>query len=78
MKYLLDTCVISELVAKNPNPGVIEWIDSIDSNICYLSFIPVGEIRKGIEKLPDSKRKATLRAWLSDQLPARFAGRIRS
>lgn len=27
MRYLLDTNVISELVAKRPNPKVIQWID---------------------------------------------------
>jgi toxin FitB len=76
MKYLLDTCVISELVAKKPNPRVIDWIDSIDPESAYMSVITIGEIRKGIEKLPDSERKATLHAWLSEELEARFRGRI--
>lgn len=76
MNYLLDTCVISELVAKQPNPKVIEWIDSIEEARLYLSVITIGEIRKGIEKLPDSTRKATLEMWLNDQLLVRFNGRI--
>ena len=29
MKYLLDTCVISELITKNPNPRVVRFIDSL-------------------------------------------------
>ncbi len=76
MKYLLDTCVISELVAKKPNPKVINWIDSIDPDSAYLSVITIGEIRKGIEKLPDSRRKTTLHSWLIEELLARFSGRI--
>jgi len=76
MNYLLDTCVISELVAKQPNPKVVEWVDSIEEARLYLSVITVGEIRKGIEKLPDSQRKAALEEWLNDQLLVRFAGRI--
>jgi len=76
MKYLLDTCVISELVAKKPNPQVIDWIESIDPDSAFLSVITIGEIRKGIEKLPDSRRRTTLQAWLSEELPARFSGRI--
>ena len=76
MKYLLDTCAISELVAKSPNPNVIDWIDSLDPDSVCLSVITIGEIRKGIEKLPDSRRKATLRTWLRDELLARFSGRI--
>ena len=78
MKYLLDTCVISELVAKKPNPKVIDWIDSIDPDSTYLSVITIGEICKGIEKLADSRRKATLQTWLSEELLARFSGRILS
>ena len=76
MKYLLDTCVISELVAKKPNPKAINWIDSIDPDSAYLSVFTIGEIRKGIEKLPDSKRKTTLHSWLIEEMPARFSGRI--
>jgi toxin FitB len=76
VKYLLDTCVISELVAKNPNSRVVDWIDSLDPDSTYMSVITIGEIRKGIEKLPGSKRKATLQVWLSEELLARFSGRI--
>lgn len=76
MKYLLDTNVISELVAKRPNPKVVKWVDSLDPDSLYLSVITIGELRKGIEKLPDSKRKETLRDWLNDDLLTRFSGLI--
>jgi predicted nucleic acid-binding protein len=76
VKYLLDTNVISELVAKQPNPKVVQWIDSLDPSSVYLSVITLGELRKGIEKLPDSKCKETLRDWLNDDLLHRFSGRI--
>jgi len=76
MNYLLDTCVISELVAKRPNPKVIEWIDQTDETGLYLSVLTIGEIRKGIEKLPDSERKTALDLWLRKQLLVRFKGRL--
>jgi tRNA(fMet)-specific endonuclease VapC len=76
MKYLLDTCVISELVAKRPDPKVTAWIDSIDSETAFLCVITLGEIRKGIEKLPDSGRKSTLQSWLRDELSIMFSGRV--
>jgi len=76
MKYLLDTNVISELVAKQPVAQVVTWIDNIDDTQAYLSVITIGEIKKGIEKLPDSARKERLRAWLSDELIVRFSQRI--
>jgi toxin FitB len=76
MKYLLDTCVISDLVARQPNPKVIEFVDSIDSDDVYLSAITIGEIAKGIEKLPKSKRKQELHSWLKEDLLVRFNGKI--
>jgi toxin FitB len=75
MRYLLDTCAISELVAKRP---IIDWIDSIDPEAVHLSVITIGEIRKGIEKLPDSKRKLMLQEWLVGELFVRFNDRILS
>ncbi|MDF5720885.1 MAG: type II toxin-antitoxin system VapC family toxin [Rhizonema sp. PD37] len=76
MKYLLDTCVISELVVKQPNEKVIQWIDNRDSKSVYLSVITIGEIRKVIVKLPDSKRRELLEIWLNDELLVRFRGNI--
>ena len=76
MRYLLDTCVISELVAKQPDAKVVEWIDSLDADGVYLSVITIGEIEKGIERLPQSRRKTQLRTWLEKELLGRFEGRV--
>src|SRR5215203_3635562 len=78
MRYLLDTNVISELVARQPNQHVIRWIDAQDVNSVYLSVITIGELRKGVEKLADSARKDQLGAWLIDDLLLRFDGHILS
>lgn len=76
MSFLLDTCVISELVAKQPNPRVVQWIDGIDEGKLFLSVITIGEIKKGIEKLTDSPRKDALGEWLEDGLLVRFKDKI--
>ena len=76
MKFLLDTNIISELIAPRPNPRVVEWIERQDPQQIYLSVITLGEIRKGIEKLEPSKRKNTLQTWLENDLLLRFHGRI--
>jgi toxin FitB len=76
MKYLLDTCVISELVSKKPNANVVEFVDTLDNDDIYLSVITIGEIIKGIEKLPKSKRKQDLHTWLKEDLLSRFSGKI--
>jgi tRNA(fMet)-specific endonuclease VapC len=76
MKYLLDTCVISELIAKQPNAKVVEFVDALDADDVYLSAITIGELGKGVEKLPKSKRKQDLLAWLQNDLLVRFDGKI--
>jgi tRNA(fMet)-specific endonuclease VapC len=30
MSYLLDTCVVSELVAAQPNGKVVSWLEKLD------------------------------------------------
>ncbi len=76
MSFLLDTCVISELIAKRPNPSLVDRIEGIDDERLYLSVITIGEVSRGIAKLPDSKRRQELRAWLDTALLSRFQDRI--
>lgn len=76
MKYLLDSNVISELVAKKPNQQVIEWLDALEPTNVYLSVITIGELAKGIARLAPSKRKDALQKWLTQELMERFDGRI--
>jgi predicted nucleic acid-binding protein len=76
MKYLLDTCIISELVKPIPNDNVISWLTSIDESKLYISVLTVGEIEKGIEKLTDGSKKKKLKLWVEDDLKYRFEGRI--
>jgi predicted nucleic acid-binding protein len=76
VSYLLDTCVISELASKRPELKVTRWIDSVEPESVYLSTVTVGEIRKGIEKARDPKRREALDAWLRDELLVRFQNRM--
>lgn len=76
MSYLLDTCVISEFVAKQPAERVLDWLSNLDPEKVFLSVVTVGEIQKGIEKLPASKRKEALLVWLKDDLLIRFQDRL--
>ena len=74
--FLLDTNIISELVKPKPEANVVEWIENTDESLLYLSVLTLGEIRRGIAALPQSRRRATLEAWLEKDLPARFEGRV--
>lgn len=68
MNYLLDTCVISEFVKAAPNGNVLNWMNNTPNERLFLSVITIGEIRKGITKLPDSKKKYRLTEWLNTLL----------
>jgi toxin FitB len=74
--FLLDTNCISELVRVQPEPRVLEWMEAADEGLLYLSVFTLGEIRKGLASLPQSKRRTHLETWLEVELQARFSGRI--
>ena len=76
MNYLIDTNVISELVAARPNAHVISWFEQVPVNAFFLSVLTLGEIRKGIEKIKDNKRKKKLLIWLEHDLVTMFDRRI--
>jgi len=76
MRFLLDTCVVSELVARQPDPGVVKWVDSMDETKLFLSSITIGEIKKGIEKLDATNRQRALSEWLEDELLVRFKDKV--
>ncbi len=77
MTYLLDTCVLSELVARQPNERVVAWFKAARATQMYISAITIGEIKRGIEKLSDdAHRKQSLNEWLEEDLLIRFQGRI--
>lgn len=76
MKFLLDTCVISEFVRKSPSKKVIAWLNSKSNDDLYLSVITIGEIQKGISKLPYSQKRLTLQKWLDKDLSNQFDNRV--
>lgn len=75
VNYLLDTCVISELSKKNPNQGLVSWIIKQENHALFISSITLGEIQKGISKLPESSRKNDLMHWLERDVIERFSGK---
>jgi toxin FitB len=74
--FLLDTNVVSELIKPKPEPKVTAWVEAAEENLFRLSVLTLGEIRKGINSLPDSARRTALESWLNHDLLIRFAHRI--
>lgn len=76
MKFLLDTCVISEIARQEPSRKVAKWIKKEDERNFFISVLTIGELHRGIEKLAESERKEKLHNWVEDDLKERFSGRI--
>jgi toxin FitB len=76
MSYLLDTNVVSEWVKPKPNRGVVAWLAGTDEGETFLSVVTLTELRYGVERMPSGARRERLDAWLRDDLPKRFEGRI--
>ena len=57
MSYLIDTNVLSELQRKQANLQVIAWFEARPRQSLYLSVLTLGEIRKGIAKIPAGARQ---------------------
>lgn len=74
--FLLDTCFVSEFTRKSPNPGVIDWLERQKTPDLWITTLTLGEIAKGIERLPMSRKRTDLEIWLAHDLLARFAGCI--
>jgi hypothetical protein len=78
MSFLVDTNVVSEWVKPRPNPGVVEWLAGTDEDQVFLSVVTLAELRHGIERIATGRRQRQLSAWLENELPRRFEGRVLS
>lgn len=76
MNFLLDTNAVSEWVKPQPNPGLVAWMDSADEDRIFLSVISLAELRYGVERMAQGRRRRRLDDWLQHELPMRFEGRI--
>lgn len=76
MRTLLDTNVVSEAMSKRADPRVLRWLDALDPDDAWLSAMTVGEIERGIQRIPESRRRRQLETWLEEDILVRFEGRI--
>ena len=65
---VLDTNVLSELLKIQPESKVLAWLDAQAAETLYMSTISYAELRFGVLKLPDGKRKSDLAAQIEQVL----------
>ena len=61
---VLDTNVISEPLRSQPSPKVMEWLDNQAAETLFITAVSRAELRFGVLKLADGKRKNALRAHI--------------
>lgn len=76
MRFLLDTNLLSETMRARPDAGVTAWMAEQPSQELAVSALTFGEIRSGIVRMQEGRRKTELTRWLFGTLPERFAGRV--
>lgn len=74
MRWLLDTCVVSELTRKAAHEGVLRWL-SVHGEEAMLTAVTVGELQYGIDRLAAGRQKNALQLWF-DGLCAQYKDRI--
>lgn len=78
MTYLLDTNILSELIKRRKNAGVLDWLAATSALDHHVSVLSIGEIRRGISLLQirnDHAQAARYETWLASTL-TQFADRI--
>lgn len=75
MGFLLDTCLVSEFFKKQPDANVIQWFGSQRPETLFLSVLTIGELRKGLLKLPPSQKTELVGLWL-EEAKTIYGGRI--
>lgn len=76
MKYLADTNLLSELLKRRPNPGVMRWLLSVDENDIAVSVITLGELQRGASRLRPGDQQTRLQTWIDQYIIPRFSGRF--
>jgi predicted nucleic acid-binding protein len=74
--YLVDTNIPSELTREIPDVRVAAFLKNAGKESVFLSVMTIGEICKGIDLLPASKKRSGLQSWLDIDVRSWFAGRI--
>ena len=73
---VVDTNVVSEAMRSEPNAKVIGWLNEQHVQSLFVTTVNVAELRYGVERLPDGKRKAALREVLDFTMGRLFGSRI--
>lgn len=76
MTYLLDTCILNDLLSPDPDPSLATWIDAQPEEMIFISVATLAELKNSIESIESSKSRLRMNDWLMNDFLVRFSGRI--
>jgi hypothetical protein len=72
---VLDTNVVSELMRAEPAQAVLTWMQANSGDGLYTTAVTVAEIRYGIARLPEGRRRESLHQ-AADEIFAAFPRQV--
>jgi toxin FitB len=63
MSYLVDTNIYSAVIRERPDPAIESWLERYQADL-YTSSITIAELARGVQRLPQSRRRAKITAGL--------------
>jgi len=73
---LLDTNVLSEMIRREPDEGVMRWLDSLDAAVVATTAITAAEMLYGVARLPTGRRKERLGEAIRGLIEEDLDGRV--
>jgi predicted nucleic acid-binding protein len=64
VRFLVDANVLSEATKPDPDPRVIEWLETNERELAVDPVI-LGELRYGILLVPRGRRRTKLERWFA-------------
>ena len=71
LRYLLDTSIVSEPIAKSPDPDIVKRLDE-QGHECAIAAPVWHELTYGCRRLPRGRRRTAIEAYLKDVVRASF------
>jgi len=67
--------MVSEAIKPRPDPGAQAWIEAQPPEDLAISSLALGEIQRGVIRLPAGRRRAALERWLTDEVQVDYDGK---
>jgi predicted nucleic acid-binding protein len=67
--------VISQTAKDRPQGASIAWLGTVDLTETFLSAMTFAELRRGVERLPEGRKRRELEVWLRADVAVEYAER---